>query len=93
MDVADTPAGVYIVVVDYYFGPTGSIDYSLNANIVSGDEGNGSVASAPAAAVDGTSDTVMVDYAGLTLGGHHLGVVIHENSGGEVGRTLIEIDP
>jgi len=92
IDVPNAPAGVYVIVVDYYSSPTGSIDYGLNLNIVLGDESNGFVSSAPAAAVDGTSDTVTVDYA-VNPAGHHLGVVIHENAGGEVGRTVIAIDP
>ena len=93
VDVPNSPAGVYILVVDYYAGPDGSIDYALNLNLVLGDDGNGSVASAPASAVNGTSGEVTVDYAGLNPGGYNLGVLIHENADGEVGRTVIEIDP
>jgi len=92
MDVADAQAGVYLIVVDYYASPTGSIDYTLNLNLVLGDEGNGSVASAPASATAGASDTVTVDYTGLNLGGYYLGVLIHENAAGEVGRTVMDID-
>jgi len=91
MDVADAPAGVYLIVVDYYDSPTGSIDYAVNLNIVLGPEDNGAV-TAPAAAVDGTSDTVTVDYV-VNPAGHHLGVLIHQKDSAEVGRTLIQIDP
>ena len=92
VDVPNSPAGVYILVVDYYSGPDGSIDYALNLNLVLGDEGNGSVALAPASATNGTSDNVTVDYNGLNLGGYYLGVLKHENADGEVGRTLMDVN-
>ena len=92
VDVPNSPAGVYLLVVDYFAGPDGSIDYSLNLNLVLGNEGNNSVSSAPASATDGTSDTVTVDYTGLNLGGYYLGVLIHDNGSGEVGRTVMDID-
>ena len=72
--------------------PAGSIDYTVNLNAVLGDEGNGSVASAPASATNGTSDVVTVDYTGLNLGGYYLGVLKHDNGSGEVARTVMDIN-
>lgn len=91
IDVPNSDPGVYLVVVDYFDSPTGSIDYTINLNLVLGDDGNGSVSSAPLSAIDGTSDIVTVDYNGLNLGGYYLGVLKHENADGEVGRTLIDV--
>lgn len=91
IDVPNSGPGVYIVVVDYYDSPTGSIDYTIKLNGVLGDGGNGSVSSAPLSATDGTSDIVTVDYTGLNLGGYYLGVLKHENADGEVGRTLMDV--
>jgi hypothetical protein len=92
MDLPNAAAGVYLVVIDYYASPTDSIDYTVNLNIVLGDEGNGSVSSAPLSATDGTSETVTVDYTGLNLGSYYLGVLKHDNGSVEVGRTVIDIN-
>ncbi|MBT8131237.1 MAG: S8 family serine peptidase, partial [Gammaproteobacteria bacterium] len=91
VDIPNSPAGVYILVVDYYDGPDGTIDYALNLNLVLGDEGNGSV-TAPASATDGTSDAITVDYTGLNLGSYYLGVLRQDKGAVEVGRTVIDIN-
>jgi hypothetical protein len=91
VDIPNSPPGVYILVVDYYDGPDGTIDYALNLNLVLGDEGNSSV-TAPASATDGTSETITVDYTGLNLGGYYLGILKQDNGSVEVGRTVIDIN-
>ena len=93
IDVADSAPGGYAFVIDYFAAASGSdIDYKAFIYFVLGDEGNAIVSAMPASAVEGTSGTVTVDYAGLTGGTRHLGVVQHEDAGGEIARTIIDID-
>lgn len=92
IDVSNGPAGCYWLVVDYYAAAVGdSIDYKLWVNPVFGDNGNTSV-TAPASATEGALDTVTVDYSGLDLGTRYLGILHHEDSSGEVGRSIIAVD-
>ena len=91
VDVADPAAGGYFVVIDYFSSSTGTIDYTAWVQPVFGDNLN-TVVTAPPSAVSGASETVTVDYAGLTGGTRHLGVVQHEDGVGEIARTIIDID-
>jgi subtilisin family serine protease len=92
IDVVNPPAGGYVVVIDYFSSPTGTIAYTAWIQPVFGDNANAVISAAPAAAVAGTSEIVTVDYTGLTLGTRHLGVVQHNDGGGEIARTIIDID-
>ncbi len=56
-----------------------------------GDEGNTTV-TAPASAILGASDTVTVDYTGLNTGGRYTGVLHHDDGGGEIAITVLDID-
>ena len=78
-------------MIDFFSSSTGTIDYTAWVQPVFGDNGN-TVVSAPASASAGTSDTVTVDYSGLTPGTRHLGVVQHEDADGELARTIIDVD-
>jgi subtilisin family serine protease len=91
VDVANPAAGGYFVVIDYFSSSTGTIDYTAWVQPVFGDNLNATV-SAPVSATANTSDTVTVDYAGLTDGTRHLGVIQHEDDVGEMSRTIIDID-
>jgi len=91
IDIADAPAGGYVVVVDYFSASNGTdTDYKVWFQPVFGDEGNTSV-TAPASAVLGAEGTVTVDYTGLAPT-RNLGVLHHMDGGGEIGRTILDID-
>jgi hypothetical protein len=91
VDVPNGPAGGYVVVVDYFSAANGTdTDYRVWFQPVFGDEGNTAV-TAPPAAVIGTSGTVTVDYSGL-VPTRNLGVLKHEDSSGEIARTILDID-
>lgn len=92
IDVVNPPAGGYFVVIDYFSSSTSTIDYTAWIQPVFGDIGNATISAAPPSAVAGASETVTVDYTGLTLETRHLGVVQHEDAGGEIARTIIDID-
>jgi subtilisin family serine protease len=62
IDVANTPAGGYAFVIDYYAAASGSdIDYLAFIYFVLGDEGNASLANVPASATAGSAVTETVD--------------------------------
>jgi len=90
IDVVNPAATNYLFVIDFFSSSTGTIDYTAWIQPVFGDNGN-TIVTAPASAVAGASETVTVDYIGLT-DGRHLGVVQHEDSSGELARTIIDVD-
>lgn len=90
VDVANAPAGGYHVQVYYFAASNGTdSDYTLWFQPVFGDNGNTTV-TAPAAAVFGPA-TVTVDYTGVAPT-RNLGVLIHSDNNGEMGRTVLSID-
>lgn len=90
VDVANAPAGGYHVQVYYFSASNGTdSDYTLWYQPVVGDNGNTTV-TAPASAVFGEA-TVTVDYTGIAPT-RNLGVVIHSDDSGEMGRTVLSID-
>ena len=90
VDVANAPVGGYHVQVYYYAASNGTdSNFTLWYQPVVGDNGNTTV-TAPSAAVLGP-DNVTVDYTGL-VPTRNLGVVIHSDSNGEMGRTVLSID-
>ena len=91
-NIAYPPGGAYFTYVDYYRAAVGSdIDYTLWTTIVDGDEGNTTV-TAPASAILGASGTVTVDYTGLNTGGRYAGVLHHDDGGGDIAITVLDID-
>jgi subtilisin family serine protease len=91
IDVSNGPAGCYWLVVDYFAAAVGdSIDYTLWVNAVFGDNGNTSI-TAPAMGTKGGSETVTVEYSGLAPT-RNLGILHHEDGGGEIARTILDID-
>ena len=91
IDAAGLPAGGYVVVVDYFAASNGTdTDYTIWFQPVYGNEGNTAV-NAPPAAVLGTSGIVTVDYTGLAPT-RNLGILHHEDGGGEIARTILDID-
>jgi len=90
VDVPGAPAGGYHVQVYYFAASNGTdSDYELWYQPVLGDNGNTTV-TAPASAEFGTA-TVTVDYTGLAPT-RNLGILHHADGGGEIGRTLLNID-
>ena len=91
IDIANAPAGGYVVVVDYFSASNGTdTDYKVWFQPVFGDNGNTSV-TAPANATLGNADTVTVDYTGLAPT-RNLGVLHHMDGSGEIARTILDID-
>ena len=91
IDITNGPAGGYVPVVWYYAAANGNdSNYRLWLQPVFGDEGN-TIVTAPAAATAGDSATVTVDYTGL-VPTRNLGVLHHQDNGGEVARTILDID-
>lgn len=91
VDLPNGPAGGYYVQVYYFSAANGTdSDYRIWFQPVFGDEGN-AVVTAPGAAVVGASDVVTVDYNGLAPT-RNLGVLHHADGGGEVSRTILDID-
>lgn len=92
IDIVNPSAGGYVFVIDFYAAATGSsIGYKAFIHLLSGDNGNTTV-TAPASATLGAQDTVTVDYNGLAAGTRHLGIVSHQDAGGEVARTIIGVN-
>jgi len=92
IDVPNAEAGNYVFVIDYYDSPTGTIDYKAFIYAVSGDESNTSISGVPPSAVAGASATVTVDYGPLELESRFLGVVSHQDGGGEIATTIVDVD-
>ncbi|NNC39193.1 MAG: S8 family peptidase [Acidimicrobiia bacterium] len=83
--------GFYEVAVHGWQTDGPDSNYTLFSWAFGPDAGNMTV-TAPAAAVLGTTETITVDWAGLTAGEMYLGAVSHSDSGGIFGLTLVEID-
>jgi subtilisin family serine protease len=91
VSIYNPTARYWVVFVDGFAASNGSsIDYTLWLQPVWGDSGNTSV-DAPASATLGAADTVTVDYSGLPAG-RALGVLHHEDSNGEIGLTVLDVD-
>lgn len=98
IDVVNPQAGGYVPVIDYFAAANGDtpIDYIAWVYLVLGDEGNATI-TAPAAAVNGTSGAVEVEYdlgefaPGVPVQ-RGLGVVSHQDDSGEIDRTIIDVD-
>jgi subtilisin family serine protease len=93
IDVANAPAGGYAFVIDYFAAASGSdIDYTAFIYPVLGDEGNAVLNGVPASATAGDTVTETVDYTGLNADSRYLGVVSHQDGGGEIARTVVDVD-
>jgi hypothetical protein len=91
IDIPNAPAGGYVIVVDYFAASNGNdSDFRVWYQPVFGDNGNTTV-TAPAAAVLGDSETVTVDYTGIAPT-RNLGILHHADGGGEIARTILDID-
>ncbi len=91
VDIPNGPAASYYIFVDFFAASNGSdTDYELWFQLVYDDDSNTSL-TIPAGAVLGVSDTVTVDYTGLAPN-RYLGILHHEDGGGEIARTILDID-
>lgn len=88
----DNPApGVYLVVVHGSQTDGPDANYALYSWSLTSDTGNAMVINnAPASATLGTTGGVRVDWAGLT-DEKYLGVLLHEDGVGEIGRTVLNV--
>lgn len=79
-------------MVDFFSAAIGtSVDYTLWISAVGGDNGN-TMVSATESAIVGATDIVIVDYSGLNVDSRYLGVMSHQDAGGEHDRTIVEVN-
>jgi subtilisin family serine protease len=91
VDLVFPDPGLYLVVVHGWQTDGPDSNYTLFSWTFGPDSGNMTV-TAPGAAVLGATETITVDWAGLTAGEMYLGAVSHSDTGGIFGLTLVEID-
>jgi hypothetical protein len=91
IDFPSGPAGTYIVFVDLFAASNGTdSNFRLWLQTVFGDESNTAV-SAPASAVQGSTESLTVDYTGLAST-RYLGILHHMDGNSEIARTILDID-
>jgi hypothetical protein len=93
VDVENPVAGNWTVYVHGWSTPGGDSDYDMDSWIVPQTNTTLVIESAPASATIGATDTVDVSWDGLSSGPAYLGAVSHSDASGQIGFTLIEIDP
>ena len=91
VDVPNPMAGTYFVAVHGWETDGPDANYTLFSWSVVGDQDNMTI-TAPAAAVSGEAGSVTVDWQGLMEGVKYLGILSHQNGGGEIARTLISVE-
>jgi len=78
-DLANPAPGWYAVFVIHFASVADPTPYTVwNFNLDGADAGNTTI-TAPASATPGTTGNVMIDWAGLTPGVRHLGIVNYDN--------------
>jgi hypothetical protein len=93
VNIINPANGTWTVYVHGWLTPGGDSDYTMYSWTISATPGgNLSIDSAPSSAVIGTIGTIDISWTGATAGQWHLGAVSHSNSGGVIGRTLVEVD-
>jgi subtilisin family serine protease len=94
IEMAFLPDDTYTLVVHGWSVPHSPLDYTLHFWDVPLASGGGSLSvdSAPASAVIGTTGTIDFSWSGLTAGTAYLGAVSHNDAGGIIGVTLIDVD-
>lgn len=90
VDVAMPMEGDYTVIVHGWGTDGPDANYTLFSWLVGADMGNMTVV-APAAATLGATETVTVNWTGLDAGAKYLGAVSHDDGGGVIGVTLVNI--
>ncbi len=92
IDIPEGPAAAYYMFVDYFAAANGTdIDYTLWVQPTYGDDEGNTTVNAPASATLGSSDVVTVEYDGLAPT-RYLGVLLHSDEHGEIGRTILDVD-
>ncbi|WP_207948369.1 S8 family peptidase [Metallococcus carri] len=87
------PAGTYTVVVDLYAGPP-SLAVKVHGFAV-GSTAAGNLTATPASqpVTMGQKATVTAAWSGLTAGQRYLGLLSYSDGSGEIGRTLVTVNP
>ena len=91
VDLSNPAPGDYIVVVHGWGTDGPDATYTLFSWAFGPDEGNMTV-TAPTAATLGATETITVDWTGLTAGTKYLGAVSHSDSSSLLGLTLVSVD-
>jgi hypothetical protein len=89
VDIVNPTSPVYYVVVHGWQTDGPDANYTLFSWSPAGDAGNTTV-TAPAAAVLGDTGTVIAAWSDLDSE-KYLGVISHQNSSGEIGQTVINV--
>jgi hypothetical protein len=84
------PGNYYVFVHGWQTDGTDA-NYTLFGWAFGPDAGNMTI-TAPAAATLGATETITVDWTGLTAGTKYLGAVSHSDAGGILALTLVQID-
>lgn len=83
----------YTMVVHGWSIPSEPLDYTLESwDVPMASGGSLSINSAPTSAVVGATETIEVEWSGLTGGTEYLGAVSHTGDSGLMGLTLIGVD-
>lgn len=91
VNLVDPDPGVYEIAVHGWQTDGPDTNYTLFSWAFGADAGNMTV-TAPAAAVTGDTETITVDWAGLTAGTRYLGAVTHSDGTDQIGMTVIRVD-
>lgn len=91
VDVPDPAAGNYTVVVHAFQTDGPDANYTLFSWSFAADAGNMDL-TAPTSATLGDTETITVDWTGLTAGTKYLGAVSHNDSSDRIAVTLVRID-
>jgi len=89
----NTEAGCYLIVVEFFAAANGgdAIDFKLFLTTVAGDAGNTEV-EAPDAALIGTQENIVLNYADLDPDTRYIGFISHQDAEDELARTILEIN-
>jgi hypothetical protein len=90
--IEDPENGLYSVYVHGWAAPGGDSDYTMYTWIVPDAAGPTLTTTGPAAAVSGTTATVVAGWTGATLGQWHFGAVSHNDADSVMQRTLVDVD-
>lgn len=92
IDIALPAPGVWTVYVHGWQTVAASADYNMSTwTVPTATGGSLSIDTAPASAVVGATGSIGFSWAGLTAGEDHLGVISHNDAGGPLGFTLVEV--
>lgn len=94
IDLVLPPDDTYTMVVHGWSVPNEPLPYTLSTWVVPTAPGGGSlnIDNAPASATVGSIETIDVSWTGLISGTRYLGAVSHNDAGGIIDLTLVNVD-